>query len=148
MNVRDAIEQRLRTRIVRMRTAFDQFNDVAAERERVGPNWNVRDLAGHFVFWTAEGATQIERLSRGETLPAYDLEKINADVYRRNRRMSFVMLLPQLRTADEALLAAIRKCKPDMLIGETPLRTWIDTLADHYDHHWPSLKAATDRLPG
>jgi len=146
MNVRDALEQRLRNKIIRMRDALERFNDESAERERVGPNWNVRDLAGHFVHWTREGAEQVERLAGGAQLPNYDLEKINADVYRKNRRMSYVMLLPQLRAAEEALLAAIRHANPQMLVDDTPLREWIDIQIGHYDHHWPGLKQAADRI--
>lgn len=146
MNVRDAILQRTTDRIMRMRAALERFDDASAEREKIGPKWNVRDLIGHFVYWTDEGAKQIPELAAGRALPAYDLERINDDVFKKNRRMSFVMLLPQLRAAEERLLAAIRTAPPDQLI-DTPLREWIDGAgSEHYDHHWPGLKAAAERL--
>jgi len=145
VNVRDAILQRVTDRIMRMRQALERFDDASAEREKVGPKWNVRDLAGHFVYWTDEAARQIPELTAGRPAKKYDIERINDEVYKKNKRMSFVMLLPQLRAAEERLIAAIRTAPPDQLI-DTPLREWIDqTGADHYDHHWPGLKAAAER---
>ena len=146
MNVRDALEHRLRKKMMRLRDALECFNDESAEREMVGPNWNVRDLVGHYVYWTNEGATQLGRLARGESLPKFDLDKINADIHRKYRNMSFVMLLPQLRAAGETLLTAIRHANPETLVGDTPLREWIDIQIGHFDHHWPGLKAAADRI--
>jgi hypothetical protein len=146
MNVRDAILQRTTDRIMRMRQALERFDDASAEREKVGAKWNVRDLVGHFVYWTDEGARRIPELAAGKALPTYDLERINDDVYQKNKRMSFVMLLPQLRAAEERLLAAIRAAPPDQLI-DTPLREWIDGAgSEHYDHHWAGLKAAAERI--
>ena len=145
MNVRDAIEQRFRTRMMRMREALERFDDASAEREKVGPNWNVRDLAGHYVFWTNEAAERIGSIAKGAAVPDYDLDKVNAEVYRTWRRMSFVMLLPQLRAAEEKLLTRVRGIDPSTLIDDTPIRTWLDIHLDHYDHHWPSLKAVADR---
>lgn len=146
MNVRDALEQRLRKKMMRMRDALERFNNESAEREKVGPNWNVRDLVGHYVYWTNEGAEQVKRLGRGESLPKFDLERINADVYRKNRNMSYVMLLPQLRTAEEQLLLAVQQSDPTRLVSDTPLRDWIDIQIDHHDCHWPGLEAATNRV--
>lgn len=146
MNIRDAIVQRTNDRIMRMRQALEHFDDVSAERERVGPKWNVRDLVGHFAYWTHEAARRIPEIIAGKPEENYDLERINDEVYKKNRRMSFVMLLPQLRAAEDRLLAAIRTAPPDQLI-DTPLREWIDTAgSEHYDHHWPGLKAAAERL--
>lgn len=145
MNVRDAIEQRFRSKSMRMREALERFNDEAAEREKVGENWNVRDLAGHFIFWINEAADRIPDIKKCDGPPNYDLDKVNADVYRKYRRMSFVMLLPQLRAAEERLLAQVRGIDPAALIGETPMREWLDTHLDHYDHHWPSLKVAASK---
>lgn len=145
MNVRDAIEQRFRSKMMRMREVFDRFDDTSAEREMVGPNWNVRDLAGHYIFWTTEAADRFEAISRGAAAPEYNLDDVNADVYRTYRRMSFVMLLPQLRAAEERLLTLVRSITPEALLGETPIRAWLDTHLDHYDNHWASLKAVGDR---
>lgn len=145
MNVRDTIEQRLRTKMMRMREALERFNNETAERERVGPNWNVRDLAGHYLFWASEASDRILDIASGAKVPDYDLERVNADVYRKYRRMSFVMLLPQLRSAEDRLLNNIRNLDPQSLIGETPMRDWLDIHLGHYDHHWPGLKAAADR---
>lgn len=145
MNVRDAIEQRFRSKTMRMREVLERFNDASSEREKVGEKWNVRDLAGHFLFWANEAADQIERISKGGCPPDYDLDKVNADVYRKYRNMSYVMLLPQLRAAEERLLTCVHGIDPALLIGETPIREWLDTHLDHYDHHWPSLKSVADR---
>ncbi len=146
MNVCDAILQRTNDRIMRMRAALERFDDASAEREKVGPKWNVRDLAGHFVHWTGEAARRIPEIIAGKPEEKYDMERINDEVYKKNRRMSFVMLLPQLRAAEERLLTAIRTAPPDQLI-DTPLREWIDVAGgDHYDHHWPGLKAAMERI--
>lgn len=144
MNVRDAIEQRLRTKMMRMREVLERFNDESAERGKIGPNWNVRDLAGHFVFWTNEAADRIHEIVKGGKVPDYDLDRINADVYRKYRRMSHVMLLPQLRAAEDRLLTNVRNLDPQLLVGDTPMRAWLDTHLDHYDHHWPSLKSASN----
>lgn len=147
MNVRDALLQRFNERVMRMRAALDRFDDAAAERERVGPKWNVRDLAGHFVFWDAEAAERMPEIATGRQPPDYDFDRVNDEVYRKYRRMSYVMLLPQLRAAEEKLAAAIRAVPAELLI-ESPVRTWVDEAAiRHYDHHWPGLKAAVDRLP-
>ncbi len=143
MNVRDALVKRLTDRIVRMRTALERFDDAAAERQKVGPKYNVRDLTGHFVFWNQEVAQQLVTLMRGGTSKTYDVDRVNEDVYRKYRQMSHVMLLPQLRDADEHLLEVLRQVKPEALIGETPMRDWVDTILAHYDGHWPGLKAAS-----
>ena len=68
MNVRDAIEQRFRSKSMRMREALERFNDEAAEREKVGDNWNVRDLAGHFIFWINEAADRIPGTVLGQVV--------------------------------------------------------------------------------
>lgn len=146
MNVRDAIQQRLRQKMMRMRTALERFNDETAEAHKVGPNWNVRDLVGHFVFWTTESAAHMPGIAKGGKPPSYDLKRVNDKAYKRNRRMSYVMLLPQLRAAEEKLLTTLSKMPADQLVGDTPLRDWVDLQPDHYDHHWPSLKAAVDAL--
>ena len=164
MNLIDAILQRFRDRIARMRAMLDRFNDESAEREKVGPKWNVRDLAGHYLFWTTEAVERLPEIAKasagfasvdddaanaeaiGRLLPPYDLDRVNDEVYRKYRRMSFVMILPQLRTAEERLLQAVARLEPKQLIGETPLRAWIDIHLDHYEKHWPGLKAAADRL--
>lgn len=145
MNVREALIQRLTQRVARMREAIDRFDNDSAERERVGPTWNVRDLVGHMAYWAAEAAERIEALARGAASRDYDLDRVNDEVYRKNRRMMFLMLRPQLRAAEERLLAAIRSAPADQLIGETPIREWIDAQLAHYNHHWPGLKAAAER---
>ncbi len=145
MNVRDAIEQRFQKKAMRMRQALERFNDESAEREKVGPNWNVRDLVGHYVFWITEASDRMPEIAAGSSQPDYELDRINADVFRKYRNMSYVMLLPQLRAAEEALLKHVRNVDPQLLIGETPIRAWFDTHLDHYDNHWPSLKAVADR---
>jgi hypothetical protein len=142
MNVRDALVKRLTDRIVRMRTAFEQFDDATAERAMVGPKYNVRDLVGHFVFWNQEAAQQLGALMKGGKPKGYDLDRVNEDVHRKYRRMSHVMLLPQLRAADERLVEVLRQVKPEVLIGDTPVRDWVDTILSHYDDHWPGIKAA------
>jgi DinB superfamily len=144
MNVRDAIEQRFQKKAMRMRDVLERFNDESAEREKVGPNWNIRDLVGHYVFWLTEASDRLKEISKGASAPDYDLDRINADVYRKYRNMSYVMLLPQLRAAEETWLKQVRAVDPQLLIGETPIRDWFDTHLDHYDHHWPSLKAVAD----
>ncbi len=147
MDVRSAILQRIADRFMRARTAFERFNDESAEREMVGPAWNVRDLAGHLAHWTAEAAIRIPELAAGKPGVTYDFDKVNAEVYRKNRRMSFVMLLPQLRAAEDRLLAALKSVPEPHFIGETPIREWIDEgIIGHYDHHWLGLKIATARL--
>ena len=146
MDVRSAILQRVSERIMRFRTAFDRFDDSAAEHERVGPKWNVRDLAGHLAYWTAYVAERLPQLSAGAPTAQLDFDRINEEVFRKNRRMSFVMLLPQLRSAEERALAAVGRVSPELLI-DGPVRDCIDEgLIDHYDHHWPGLKSALDRL--
>jgi len=147
MDIRSAIIQRITDRFMRFRAAFDRFDDASAEREKVGPNWNVRDLAAHLAHWTAASANRIPELSHGAPPNSYDFEKINDNVYRKNRRMSFVMLLPQLRQAEENVLAALRTVRENQLLGDTPVREHIDKcLIDHYDHHWPGLRAACENL--
>ncbi|HUN81070.1 MAG TPA: hypothetical protein VMV81_06115, partial [Phycisphaerae bacterium] len=108
--------------------------------------WNVRDLAGHLAYWTEWAGRRVPELARGLAMEKLDLNKINDEVYRKNRRMSFVMLLPQLRTAEDAALAAIGRIPGDQLI-EGAARECIDfALIEHYDKHWPGLKAAVERL--
>jgi len=149
MNVRDAIYQRANQRIMRARAVFERFDDASAEREMVGARWNVRDLAGHLVHWTAEAAEQLPRIAGGAAMPDYDLERINDEVYRRNKRMNYVMLLPQLRAAEDRFLAALNRVDPAKLVGETPVRECISfMLLEHYDHHWPGLEAAAKRVGG
>ncbi len=145
MEVRDALIERLTKRIARMRQALDRFDDAAAEREAVGPNWNVRDLVGHMAFWSDEAATRIQELSAGGASKDYDIKTVNAEVYRKNRNMSFVMLRPQLRAAEDRLLAAIQSAPAKMML-DSPVREWIDQKNKHYDHHWPGLRAAMERL--
>ncbi|MEK6644406.1 MAG: maleylpyruvate isomerase N-terminal domain-containing protein [Planctomycetota bacterium] len=147
MDVRSAILQRINDRFMRFRAAFERFDDFAAEREMVGPKWNVRDLAGHLAHWTAEAAVRIPELAAGKPAMQVDFDQVNDEVYRKNRRMSFVMLLPQLRAAEDRLLAALKSVPESHFIGETPIREWIDDgVIGHYDHHWLGLKAATSRL--
>jgi hypothetical protein len=146
MDVSAAILQRVSSRFMRSRAAFERFDDAAAEREMVGPKWNVRDLAGHLAYWTEWAGRRVPELARGSTMEKLDLNKINDEVYRKNRRMSFVMLLPQLRTAEDAALAAIGRIPGGQLI-EGAARECIDfALIEHYDKHWSGLKSAVERL--
>lgn len=146
MNVKEALIQRAGERFMRFRHAFDRFDDAAAEREMVGPTWNVRDLAGHLLHWTSEGAEWVPQIASGKRAPDYDLNRINAEVFRKYRRMSFVMILPQLRAAEERFVSAVKKADEKLMI-DSPLREWIDGVTiDHYDHHWPGLKAAVARI--
>lgn len=145
MQVRDAILQRLTDRMMRMRVVLEKFDDTGAEACKVGPKWNVRDLVGHFVFWDVEVATRLGEIAAGKPAPKYDFDKVNAEVYQKYRRMSYVMLLPQLRAAEERLIAAVRAV-PDKQLIDSPAREWIDDAAiEHYDHHWPSLAAVANR---
>lgn len=147
MDVRDALLQRIRQRMMRTRAAFDRFDDSSAEREMVGPRWNVRDLAGHLLFWADEAARQIPRLVAGGDWPRYDRDRLNEDTYRKYRRMSFVMLRPRLREAEEHFLRAVAAVAPPGLSPDAPLRELIDDVGmTHYDHHWPGLHAAMGRL--
>ncbi len=163
MNVLDALLQRFRDKIMRSRAAFDRFNNDTAETEKVGPRWNVRDLAGHFVFWMNEAADRLPEITKASVgwveldddeantraaeakLPGYDLDRVNEEVFKKYRRMSFVMLIPQLRTAEEKFLAALGRAEPKLLVGETPLRLWINIHLEHYDKHWAGLKGALER---
>jgi hypothetical protein len=146
MNVQEALLQRARERFMRMLQAFDRFDDGTAESEMVGPKWNVRDLAGHLLFWTTEGAERLPEIAAGKPAPDYQMERVNDETFRKYRRMSFVMLLPQLRAAEDRFIAAVRKIDTALLI-DSPAREWIDGVSiDHYDHHWPGLKAAVARL--
>lgn len=143
MTISEALLQRLTDRVMRMRAALERFDDTSAEAARVGPRWNVRDLVGHFIFWNAEAAARMPELSKGAAAPSYDFDRMNDETYRRYRRMSFVMLLPQLRQSEERLATAIRAV-PSPLLIDSPVRTWIDeTVLEHYDHHWPGLRDAT-----
>jgi len=146
MTLREALIQRLGDRFMRFRAAFERFDDAAAERELVGPRWNVRDLAAHMAFWTDEAARRLPEIAAGGEAAVYDFDKVNAEVYRRNRRMSFLMLLPRLRAAEGRLIDALRRV-PDGLLLDSRARSWIDQAAiEHYDRHWPGLKAAAERL--
>ncbi len=61
--------------------------------------------------------------------------------------MSFVMMVPRLRDAEEKLLGVIRSLSNDTVIdNEAPARRWIDVMLEHYDHHWPQLEEAVHRL--
>jgi hypothetical protein len=145
MLVRDTILQRLTDRIMRVRVVLEKFDDAGAERCRVGPKWNVRDLVGHFVYWDVEVAARLGEIAAGKPAPKYDFNKVNEEVYQKYRRMSYVMLLPQLRAAEEGLIAAVRAV-PEKLLIDSPARDWIDDAAiAHYDHHWPSLRDVADR---
>ena len=149
MDVRDALLQRINQRIMRAREAFDRFDDASAEREMVGLKWNVRDLAGHLLFWANEGTKQIPALTAGGELPDYDLDGINEKTCQKNRRMSFVVLRQQLREAEERLLRAVSSVPPHLLRNETPVRQAVDGFAiAHYEHHWPGLRTAVARLSG
>lgn len=146
MNVRDALVQRINQRIIRAREVFDRFDNDTAEATMVGPRWNVRDLAGHLLHWAQEGAAQIPRAAAGAEPPAYDLASINDGVYRKYRRMSYVMLLSQLRRAEEALVRAVSAVAPSLLLDDTPARRAVDAFGmEHYDHHWPGLRDAAER---
>ncbi len=146
MDIRETIIQRIQNRITRTRAAFERFDDAAAELQMVGPKWCVRDLTAHLLHWIEEGTAQIPLRATGRPAPAYDLNRINDEVYRKNRRMSFAFLLPRLREAEERFIAAVRTTDPKGLI-DSKLREWIETVGiEHYDHHWPGLKAAADRL--
>ncbi len=145
MDVRDALVQRLTKRVARMRETLDRFDDASSERERVGPNWNVRDLVGHFAYWSGEAATRITDLARGAPSKDYEVDRINDEVFRKYRRMRYVMIVPQLRSAEEQLLRAVRAVPSSMLI-ESEVREWVDAAIAHYDHHWDGLSNALKRL--
>lgn len=147
MDVREALLQRILRRILRMRTALEQFDNESAEREGVGLHWNVRDLVGHFIHWGDEGSKQAPHLASGGKKTEYDLDRVNDEIYRKYKQVSFAMLLPQLREAEERFLAAVRAVDPKLLVGETAVRTWIDDVGiEHYDKHWPGLDEAARRL--
>lgn len=148
MNVRDAIIQRLNQRIMKMRTAFERFDNDAAEREKVGPKWNVRDLAGHMTMWAEYSVDRLKQKARGEKLAPLtqaDVERMNNEAYLKNRRMSYVMLLPQLRAAEERVMQVIGAVDPQQLIGETPVREYVNEFMEHYDHHQKGLDDAVKR---
>lgn len=128
-----------------MRESLGLFDDATAEQEKVGPNWNVRDLVGHVAYWTGEAASRITQLARGAASKEYDVEKINTEVFNKNRRMRFVMLVPQLRSAEEQMVRAVRSVPPSLLI-DSEVREWVDLAIAHYDHHWTGLSEAVDRL--
>jgi hypothetical protein len=147
MDARDAILQRITSRMVRMREALDHFNDMTAERMLVGDNWNVRDLVGHFVFWVNEAAEQIPLLAAGGKPKSYNVDRVNDETYRRNRRMSFVMLWGQLRASEERLLAAVRAVNMKLLMDDSPVRQVIEDIGfKHYETHWPGLREAVEEL--
>ena len=146
MDVRSVLLQKIQKRISRAREALARFDDTTAERMLVSDDWNVRDLVAHLAHWTGEAARRIPEVASGDESKSYDIERINAEVYRKNKRMSFVMLLPQLRRAEEALLEAIRSAPPEQLVGENGVREWVDTCIAHYDHNWPGLSEDVDRL--
>ncbi len=148
MDVRDALAQRISKRMTKMREALERFTDRSAERYLVNDLWNVRDLVAHFIFWTGEGADQIPLLAAGKPKKDYDIDGINETLLKKNRRMSFVMLLPELRAAEDRFLAAVRSVDPELLIDdETPVRRWIEDVGiEHYDTHWRSLEEVLDRM--
>ena len=147
MDARDALMQRLTSRMVRMREALDRFNDMTAERMLVNDDWNVRDLVGHFVFWAGELAEQIPLLAAGRKPKNYDVDKLNDETYRKNRRMSFVMLSSQLRAAEDRVLAAVRAVDMNLLMDDTPVRQAIEQMGiQHYETHWPGLHEAIQDL--
>ncbi len=147
MDVRDALLQRIQSRMLRMRSNLERFDDRTAERCLVSLDWNVRDLVGHFAYWADEGAKQIPILAAGGKKKDYDIERHNAEAYKQNRRMSFVMLLPRLREGEERFLAAVKAVKQELLIGETLVREWIEDVGiEHYDVHRRRLEQAGERL--
>lgn len=149
MNVRDAIIQRLNQRIMKMRTDFERFDNDAAEREKVGPKWNVRDLAGHMAMWAEYSVDRLKQKARGDKLAPLtqaDVDRMNDEAYRKNRRMSYVMLLPQLRAAEERVMQVIGAVDPTQLIGDAPVREYVNEFMEHYDHHQKGLTEAARRL--
>lgn len=147
MDVRDALVQRISKRMTKMREVLERFTDRTAERYLVNDDWNVRDLVAHLAHWTGEGADQISLLAAGKPKKDYDIEGINETVFKKNRRMSFVMLLPQLRAAEERFLTAVRSVNPELLVDETPVRQWIDDVGiKHYDAHWRGLEEVLERM--
>jgi len=151
MNVRDAIIQRLNQRIMKMRTAFERFDNDAAEREKVGPTWNVRDLAGHMTMWAEYSVDRLKKKARGEALTPLtqaDIERMNDEAYRKNRRMSYVMILPQLRAAEERVMQVLNAVEPSQLLGDAPVREYVNEFMEHYDHHQKGLSAAVTKSGG
>lgn len=149
MDAREALLQRIVQRIARAREAFDQFNDVAAERLLVNDTWNVRDLAGHLAYWMDEAAERIEKHAGETARSGRDLDRINDEVYRKNKRMSYVMLLPKLRAAEERFLSAVRAVPVSQLLDDAPLRDAIEEAGiRHYNYHLPALEEALLRLGG
>lgn len=147
MDARDMLLQRLTRKITRMREALDEFDDTTAERMLVNDDWNVRDLVGHMTFWADEAVAEIPRVAKGGTIKDYDIDRINDEVFRKNKRMSFVMLRPQLRDAEDKLINALRALSGDVVVDdEAPARRWLDVMLEHYDHHWPGLEEAVRRL--
>lgn len=149
MNVRDAIIQRVNQRIMMMRADFERFDNDAAEREKVGPKWNVRDLAGHMAMWAEYSVDRLKKKARGEKLTPLtqaDIDRMNDETYRKNRRMSYVMLLPQLRAAEERVVQVISAVDPTQLIGETPVREYVNEFIEHYDYHGKALEAVVKRV--
>jgi hypothetical protein len=144
MDVRTALAQRVNDRFMKLRAALEPFDDESAERVRVGPSWNVRDLTAHLAYWTDEAAQALLDPNTAGPPDADRRRAINEELHRRNRRMSFVMLLPQLRAAQERLLNALHILPESQLIGETAARTVLDEgVIAHYDHHLAALRTAT-----
>jgi Protein of unknown function (DUF1706) len=147
MDIRSALIQRVTARFMRFRATFERFDDRTAEAEKVGPNWNVRDLAGHLAFRTAQTAKRLAQKAAVPTPNPRDVDQANEEVYIKNRRMSFVMLLPQLRAAEEKLLSALQSVPNESLLVDSPHRDLIDQgIIAHYDHHWPGLQSAASRI--
>ncbi|MFH1420143.1 MAG: maleylpyruvate isomerase N-terminal domain-containing protein [Planctomycetota bacterium] len=143
MNARDALLQRITKRMVHTRELLEEFDDRSAELKRVNTAWNVRDLVAHLAYWTDEGAKQIPVLAAGGKKRDYDIERINDEVFNKNKRMPFLMLLPRLRAAEDGFLAAVRAVEPKLLADDTPVRQWVEGIGvEHYDAHRQSLEEA------
>ncbi len=144
MDAKDALLQRITKRMVHTRELLEEFDDRSAELKMINTMWNVRDLVAHLTFWVEEGANQVPVLATGGKLPDYDIDRLNDEVFHRNKRMSFVMLTPKLRAAEDAFLAAVRAVAPSLLVGDTLVREIVETIGvTHYDAHLRSLEEAT-----
>lgn len=129
-----------------------------AQMLKPGDNgWSLKDLLAHFTFWQRRAMNRHLKNSRGEPLeneglPGEDfqtgIDRINADIFERNRNRLLADIRTEFDQSFQQLLATVESLPESYLLspyGKSATYMVWQNIADntyaHYQEHDPMIQA-------